>query len=225
MLTPAQRTDLWVDFSASAPARVSNSDSPTHSSRAGWAWGGGMGMVSSTDTTLALDGEVAVTFVVADGDPTPGTRPTSLSEIPSIIEQAVNPDSPKVFELSTFRAAHWINDAQWEGRTATELETVKAGSVERWEFVNRSPLPHPMHLHGRHFEVVSRTWDDDTAATSWGQIEAGIIDAGRRDTVLVWPGQRVQIAVPFGEHLGYFMYHCHILEHEDAGMMRNFHVT
>ena len=37
-------------------------------------------------------------------------------------------------------------------------------------------------------------------------------------------GQRVQIAVPIAEHLGYFLYHCHILEHEDSGMMRNFRV-
>ncbi len=107
----------------------------------------------------------------------------------------------------------------------TDIETVKANTVELWEFVNRSPIPHPMHLHGRSFRVISRTWDDDSLADSWALIQEGILDEGLRDTVLVWPGQRVQIAVPFAEHKGYFLYHCHILEHEDAGMMRSFHVT
>jgi FtsP/CotA-like multicopper oxidase with cupredoxin domain len=36
--------------------------------------------------------------------------------------------------------------------------------------------------------------------------------------------ERIQIAVHFGDHRGYFLYHCHILEHEDGGMMRNFRV-
>ena len=45
------------------------------------------------------------------------------------------------------------------------------------------------------------------------------------DTVLVWPGQRVQIAAWFAEHTGYFLYHCQILEHQDGGMMRSFLVT
>ncbi|NNC79857.1 MAG: multicopper oxidase domain-containing protein [Acidimicrobiales bacterium] len=52
----------------------------------------------------------------------------------------------------------------------------------------------------------------------------GTPSRSRLGRFLVWPGQRVQIAVPFGDHRGYFPYHCHILEHEDAGMMRNFRV-
>ena len=79
-----------------------------------------------------------------------------------------------------------------------------------------------MHLHGKAFRVLSRTWEDESAASSWDVIMAGVIDDGLRDTVLVWPRQRVRIVVPFAEHLGYVLYHCHILEHEDAGVMRNF---
>ena len=138
---------------------------------------------------------------------------------------AVNRDSPKQMTLSTRRAAHWINNLQWEGREATDVETVSANTIELWEFINQSPMAHPIHLHGKSFLVTSRTWDDDSAAGSWAIIESGIIDTGLRDTVLVWPGQRIQIAVPFGDHRGYFPYHCHILEHEDGGMMRNFRVV
>ncbi len=138
---------------------------------------------------------------------------------------AVNPSSPKQLTLSTRRMAHWINNLQWEGRSAVELETVAANTVELWEFVNQSPMAHPMHLHGRSFRITARSWDDDRLATAWQTIETGVIETGLRDTVLVWPGQRVQIAVPFAEHLGHFLYHCHILEHEDSGMMRNFLVA
>lgn len=86
-------------------------------------------------------------------------------------------------------------------------------------------MPHPMHLHGKAFRVVARSWESDGLAREWKRIESGVIETGFRDTVLVWPGQRVQIVVPFTDHVGYFLYHCHVLEHEDAGMMRSFRVV
>jgi len=42
--------------------------------------------------------------------------------------------------------------------------------------------------------------------------------------VLVWPGEEIEIIKPFQDHAGLFLYHCHNLEHEDMGMMRNFWV-
>ena len=53
-------------------------------------------------------------------------------------------------------------------------------------------------------------------------INQGLVDTGWKDTVLVWPGERVKIAMMFGPHAGMYMYHCHILEHEDMTMMRNY---
>jgi FtsP/CotA-like multicopper oxidase with cupredoxin domain len=135
---------------------------------------------------------------------------------------AVNATAPKQFVLSTRQAAHWINDRQWAERTVTDVETVGVNTTELWEFVNRSPMPHPMHLHGSPFRVVARSWEDDSLAATWAGLEAGVIETGLRDTVMVWPGQRVRLAVRFAEHEGYFLYHCHVLEHEDAGMMRSY---
>jgi FtsP/CotA-like multicopper oxidase with cupredoxin domain len=40
----------------------------------------------------------------------------------------------------------------------------------------------------------------------------------------VWPGERVKVAMNFDSYTGMYMYHCHILEHEDMGMMRNYHI-
>jgi FtsP/CotA-like multicopper oxidase with cupredoxin domain len=51
---------------------------------------------------------------------------------------------------------------------------------------------------------------------------AGLIDEGWKDTVLVMPGERVRILVEFRDYAGLYLYHCHNLEHEDMGMMRNY---
>lgn len=211
VITPAQRTDIWVDFSsfeAGTTIELNAAD---------------LFIEFGARTTPELTGDVVATFGVIDSPAAPGSLPTSLGSEPDFgSDDAVNPSSPKQFTLSTRRMAHWINNLEWSGRSAVELETVAANSVEIWEFINQSPMPHPMHLHGRSFRVTGRSWDDDGLAAAWQTIEAGVIETGLRDTVLVWPGQRVQITVPFAEHLGYFLYHCHILEHEDSGMMRNF---
>jgi FtsP/CotA-like multicopper oxidase with cupredoxin domain len=104
-------------------------------------------------------------------------------------------------------------------------ETVAAGSTHVWEFVNLAngmgmDAAHPIHMHGRQFRVVDRTGGRATNA-----LGAGIVDAGWRDTVLVLPGESVRAQVTFTRHPGLYLYHCHILEHEDMGMMRNFRVT
>jgi FtsP/CotA-like multicopper oxidase with cupredoxin domain len=104
-------------------------------------------------------------------------------------------------------------------------ESVAAGSTQLWEFVNLTnsmgmQAAHPIHIHGRQFRVVARTGGDLTNA-----LRAGIVDDGWRDTVLVLPGETVRVQVTFTTHPGLYLYHCHILEHEDMGMMRNFQVT
>ncbi|MFO1124476.1 MAG: multicopper oxidase family protein [Methylocystis sp.] len=83
-------------------------------------------------------------------------------------------------------------------------------------------MAHPIHLHGQQFEIVERSFDGDENA--YDSIRYGFIDSGLKDTVLVAPGECVRIVKPFSDFKGRFMYHCHNLEHEDAGMMREFSV-
>jgi FtsP/CotA-like multicopper oxidase with cupredoxin domain len=80
---------------------------------------------------------------------------------------------------------------------------------------------HPIHLHGPQFRVMNRA---GISAAAQPVIE-GVVDAGWLDTVLVTPGETVRIKVTFTRHTGLYLYHCHILEHEDMGMMRNFRLT
>lgn len=80
------------------------------------------------------------------------------------------------------------------------------GVVELWEIENRGGMDHPFHLHTYPFQIVSRNGAPESIR-SW------------KDTVNVRPGERVRIAVPLRDVDGRTVFHCHILEHEDLGMM------
>ena len=82
-------------------------------------------------------------------------------------------------------------------------------------------MAHPIHLHGQQFQIVSRSISADNEA-DYATVRDGFIENGLKDTVLVMPGEKVRIIKPFQDFKGLFMYHCHNLEHEDMGMMRDF---
>ncbi|OQW72900.1 MAG: bilirubin oxidase, partial [Proteobacteria bacterium ST_bin11] len=85
-------------------------------------------------------------------------------------------------------------------------------------------MAHPIHLHGQYFQILSRTIANN-AGEDYATVKDGFIEGGWKDTVLVMPGERVKIIKPFQDFKGLFMYHCHNLEHEDMGMMRDFLVV
>ena len=119
---------------------------------------------------------------------------------------------------------NWLIDGRvFDMEDVAEEETVRPGSTHIWEFVNEpNPLgmamAHPIHQHGPQFRVLSRTGGSPNALLE------GIHDQGWTDTVLILPGERVRVQVTFSTHPGLYLYHCHILEHEDMGMMRNFRI-
>jgi FtsP/CotA-like multicopper oxidase with cupredoxin domain len=81
---------------------------------------------------------------------------------------------------------------------------VRLGDVEDWDFVNTTMMDHPMHVHTNAFQIVQ---SDGCAAPGW------------KDTVLVKAGQTVRVRTRFEDFTGLSVYHCHILDHEDMGMM------
>ncbi|MGI5215972.1 multicopper oxidase family protein [Plantactinospora sp. CA-290183] len=92
--------------------------------------------------------------------------------------------------------------------------SVPLGVTERWRIHNVQGVPHNFHIHNAAFEVT----DVDGRPPPPGL-------AGRKDTVYVPPGSVVGLAVSFGQHpdpRGPYMFHCHLLAHEDAGMMGQF---
>lgn len=95
-------------------------------------------------------------------------------------------------------------------------EVVRAGTIEIWEFDNSiGTETHPMHLHGLQFQVLKRTG---------GRAMLEPWELGWKDTVLAFPGEKVSIIIRFPDNRGKFVFHCHNLEHEDAGMMLNFEI-
>lgn len=82
-------------------------------------------------------------------------------------------------------------------------------------------MAHPIHLHGQQFQIISRGIETNESG-DYATVRDGFIDSGLKDTALVMPGETVRIIKPFQDFKGLFMYHCHNLEHEDMGMMREF---
>ena len=96
-------------------------------------------------------------------------------------------------------------------------EVVRLGDIEIWEVTNRGGQPHPFHVHLVQFQILDRN----------GQPPSGA-ELGWKDTVLVPPGDLVRIIMPFERYADPeipYMYHCHIMEHEDNGMMGQFLVV
>lgn len=104
---------------------------------------------------------------------------------------------------------------------------------EQWSFLNASPVPHPMHIHLVSFQALSRDSYDitgfDTAVggtttplTPQGALPVDPNEQGWKDVIRVGGGQLVRVAGQFSGATGQYVYHCHILEHEDEGMMRPF---
>ncbi|WP_109482450.1 multicopper oxidase family protein [Paraburkholderia sp. C35] len=94
--------------------------------------------------------------------------------------------------------------------------TSRRGEVEVWSIENRTDMDHPFHLHGTQFQVMSRQQQGSSRTAepylAW------------RDTVNVQPGETVRIAT-VQHDAGERMFHCHILEHEDLGMMATLKVV
>jgi bilirubin oxidase len=117
----------------------------------------------------------------------------------------------------------FLNGREFELETVANDERVPRNEQLLWTFEHDESrgmnmlMPHPMHLHGVRFRIVER----QRGAGAPADVADGLIDQGYKDSMLVFPGERVKLLLAATEP-GLFMYHCHNLEHEDAGMMRNF---
>jgi bilirubin oxidase len=96
-------------------------------------------------------------------------------------------------------------------------QIVRRGNLEIWTVRNLSVSYHPFHVHGVQFQVLDRD----------GRVPAPY-EQGWKDTVMVLPAETVRLIMRFSDyadpHMPY-MFHCHILEHEDMGMMGQFVVV
>jgi spore coat protein A len=128
-------------------------------------------------------------------------------------------------EAEACAGSHWlINGLKWDDIT----EITNLGTTELWEFVNDSGVSHPMHLHLDFFQILNRqafVEIDGEIVPVGDPIPPDPNEAGWKDTAMVHPQEILRVIAQFNDYLGKYPYHCHILEHEDHEMMRQFEVV
>ena len=218
LLGPAERADLIVDFSAYAGQKlVLASVDPRDKTRSV------LGLPAQTPPTLNGDSVVNRVFLqfrvgTASTEPDAGPVPPTLrplpewvAELPSepsrsfVFGRGVNPSAPA--ELP-----HTINGRPFDD--ARVDATPELGSVESWLLLNAGTQTHYIHLHDVDWYVVSRN----------GSVPPPY-EAGLKETFKLDPGESIVVGTKFTDHLGPYMLHCHMLDHEDSGMMARWDVV
>ncbi len=97
------------------------------------------------------------------------------------------------------------------------------GNTETFEIRNFTEDAHPIHVHLVHFEVVNRQPIDEDGSTTGPAYDPEPWESGFKDTVIAYPGELTRIKMKF-DIAGLYVWHCHIVEHEDNEMMRPYHV-
>lgn len=123
------------------------------------------------------------------------------------------------------RVMHLLNGLGWD---APATEKPKVDTIEIWHLVNHFAFPHPVHLHLVHFDILGRKEFTEEDFDEEGNYRFRMenltpplpYEKGPKDVVRTDPGQVTSIVMHFKEHCGNYVWHCHILEHEDYDMMR-----
>ncbi|MBC5637275.1 multicopper oxidase domain-containing protein [Ornithinibacillus sp. BX22] len=196
-LSPAERAEILVDFSA-----LETGDEITL-----------IDTVSELGKTISEDEVEVMKFTVTDTESEAYPIPEQLTEIDTI--DPADAVVTREMVMAGVGSTLTINDKSMDMGVIDEV--VNLNDTEIWEVSNKRTgvqggMAHPFHLHGVQFQVIDRDGNPPPAN-----------ETGWKDTILVEPGETVRIITTFN-HKGIFMYHCHILEHEDAGMMGQYEV-
>jgi FtsP/CotA-like multicopper oxidase with cupredoxin domain len=136
----------------------------------------------------------------------PATLPVELRHIEPIdTSGAIEETLEMTIDLSHNDVVMGFNNTPYWQMKPIEA---RIGETHVWTLRNPTDFAHPFHLHGYFFQVL-----DDTRIPEW------------KDTVNVAVGEEVRIAIRFDERPGMWMYHCHILDHAEVGMMGQLHVA
>jgi spore coat protein A len=219
-LGPAERADVIVDFAPYAPATdvylVNSAPAPFPGTP-------GSGVVADV-----------LKFVVQNQTGFTGAVPPALRPMEDLDENLAV--ATRHLELMK-GPGDACSDFRWEVVSVKDgvpvgsmwldiVEYPELDTIEVWEFYNRSSMAHPMHIHLNFFQVLNHqnfTVVDDEIVLQGSPSPPTPKEAGWKDTVLVNPLEVVRVVTRFEDYTGPFPYHCHILEHEDHEMMRQFY--
>ena len=225
-LSPGERAEILIDFSSMEDQTLSLMS---------YASEFGNGIYGATypgmGTGISLDGynpnilngqdfELIQFNVVSPTDDPVTTIPETLVSNISLLEG--NADTTRSFTLSAvamgpnaLNGDFLINGASFDMGVINEI--IPLNNTEIWSITNQSPIAHPFHIHDVQFYILDRNGVKPSKAES-----------GRKDVVLVKPQETVRFITEFRDFADDavpYMYHCHILNHEDAGMMGQFIVV
>ena len=254
MLAPGERVELWIDFSGRKLGSDLALQSLTYQVPASHMMGGdgggmgggmrhGMGGMGMMGGGIAQDKIITITkFHITEQISDSPKLPTELVPMRRLTTQDIsNPEKTVPIAIGMRHMALQLNGRTFELQDYMELEKIPVNTVQRIKIFHDSramggrrrgggggmgmmmSLPHPIHLHGQQFQILSRTQNNQSS--EYDTVKNGFIHSGWKDTVLVMPGEEIEIIKPFKDYTGLFLYHCHNLEHEDMGMMRNFYVS
>jgi spore coat protein A len=207
-LAPAERADLIVDFSGSSGEQI----------------------------VLNNDGRTVMQFRVAK--PRPGSArdtsvlPLALRPVPKIPEsdavQTRNLTLVEVDDEVMRPVTMLLNNTHWN-MPVTEKPVLD--STEIWNLINTTDDSHPIHLHLVRFQILDRRSFDVSTYWMTGKLKffgppipPEPSEAGWKDTVRADPAMVTRIIIRFEGYPGRYVWHCHILEHEDNEMMRPYEV-
>lgn len=191
LLAPAQRIEVVVTFDARPSARFALRDLGYSAGMMGGAGGELMTVQTSAAPALPPVALPATLRPVADPGPASARQQVVLSSS----------------GMGMMTGRFLINGRTFDMDRVDLVSTV--GRVELWDLVNTTFMDHPIHIHGTQFQVVGRTVRGVAAPVDY---------AAWLDTVNVPAGETVTIKIRQAMP-GKRMFHCHILPHEDAGMM------
>jgi spore coat protein A len=205
MLAPGERADLVIDFSSQAGKQI----------------------------VLRSDYFEIMQFRVAKAEPVKQSLPAALRPVLKTPEDSVVKTRPlslvedKTMVGDSMRML--LNGTPWH-MPVTENPTL--GSTEIWSFINTTDDSHPIHLHLVRFQILDRRSFEPFIYLSTGEVRytgnpvpPAAFEAGWKDTVRADPGMVTRIIVKFEGYPGRYVWHCHILEHEDNEMMRPYEVV
>ena len=237
----AERADLIVDFTHVPVGRhVLRNLGPDE------PFGGGTPGLDFEPADPGSTGQVMQVRVVPAVAPDPSTPPAFL-QLPAmtrltggtprplaLLEMASQtfPDAPVEARIGTVTGDPVAGPAVLTAERWADAVTTNpaVGAVEVWELYNATADAHPMHIHEAAFQVVDRQPITVDEATGTVHVEPGSTatppqpwENGWKDTVIAYPGQATRLRIRF-TNPGQFVWHCHIVEHEDNEMMRPYRI-
>ncbi|MFT6716464.1 MAG: FtsP/CotA-like multicopper oxidase with cupredoxin domain [Saprospiraceae bacterium] len=210
-LAPGERVEMVVDFNSDMGKLLklkSYSSELPSSIKGGFAFDGNPLSGANFDF-------MAINVVSSTPNPVTTAPPSVLATLSYLDENDANRTRVQRLTGRPPEEAYGFNGKVMDMSVIDD--TVHINDTEIWEIFNETDIAHPFHLHAVQFFILDR----DGASPSANE-------AGRKDVVLVMPHERVRIIAKF-DHFANdsipYMYHCHMLKHEDDGMMAQFIVV